>query len=389
MQNFMFNLPTKVYFGEGQIKHLPDILKEYGTRVLLAYGGGSIKKNGIYDKVVSLLTAGGFTYYELSGIEPNPKVETVEEGIRLCREKKIDILLPVGGGSTIDCCKIIAAGYFYDGPVWDLVVTPKLLQKALPLVTVLTHAATGSEMNPNGVIVNTKINAKAGTGNIHTVPKASIMDPTYTFSVPALQTAAGVADIMSHTMENYFKKEKGAYLQDCTSEGILKTCIKYGPIAIKEPDNYEARANIMWASSWAINGFTASGKPGAWSCHPMEHQIGGTYDTTHGIGLAILTPRWMKYVLNEDTVDKFVEFAKNVWGLDTSGDKFKIANKAIDKTYEFFESMGIPMFLKDIGVEEDSIEQMAKGAIAYKGGLKGTYIELTKEDIVNIYKSSL
>ena len=304
MDNFRFGAPTEMLFGKGQISNLPEVLKRYGRNVLLAYGGGSIKKNGIYDKVQELLK--DFNIVELSGIEPNPRIETVRRGVDLCRENNIDVILAVGGGSTIDCSKVVAAGYYYEGDTWDIVLDSSKITNALPIVAVLTLAATGSEMNKGAVISKMDTNEKLGTGAICMAPKTSILDPEYLYTLPAIQTAAGTADIMSHVFENYFKKTKDAYVQDKMSEGLLETCIKYCPIALKDPTNYEARANLMWASSMALNGLTGSGKVGAWSCHPMEHELSAHYDITHGVGIAILTPSWMRYILNDETVDKFV-----------------------------------------------------------------------------------
>ena len=225
MDNFRFGAPTEMLFGKGQISNLPEVLKRYGRNVLLAYGGGSIKKNGIYDKVQELLK--DFNIVELSGIEPNPRIETVRRGIDLCRENNIDVILAVGGGSTIDCSKVVAAGYYYEGDIWDIVLDSSKITNALPIVTVLTLAATGSEMNKGAVISKMDTNEKLGTGAICMAPKTSILDPEYLYTLPAIQTAAGTADIMSHVFENYFKKTKDAYVQDKMSEGLLETCIKY------------------------------------------------------------------------------------------------------------------------------------------------------------------
>lgn len=333
MQNFYYFIPTEVYFGKGQISHLGEALKQFGSRVLLVYGGGSVKKFGVYDAVMEEIKKAGLSVTELSGVEPNPRVTTVNKGATICKEQQIDVVLPVGGGSTIDCAKGIAAGAKYDGDAWDLVMNSSLITDALPIVAVLTVAATGSEMDEFGVISNMETNDKKGLASPLVKPKVSIMDPEYTYSVPKYHTAAGTADIMSHLFELYFKEvEDGAYMQKRMIEALLKTCIKYGPIACEKPDNYEARSNLMWASSWAINGFLKAGFAGAWSCHPMEHQLSAYYDVTHGVGLAILTPHWMRHILSDRTVDLFVEYGVNVWGIDKDLDKFDIANLAIDKT---------------------------------------------------------
>lgn len=386
MENFMFYTPTEIYFGKGQIENLETILNRYGKNVLLAYGGGSIKKNGIYDKVCSILK--DFNITELAGIEPNPRIGTVRKGIELCKQNNIDVILAVGGGSTIDCSKVIGAGYYYDGDAWDLVKDNSKIDKVMPIVTILTIAATGSEMNNAAVISNPETNEKLGTSSKNMYPKASILDPEYAFSLPSLQTAAGTADIMSHVIENYFKVTKGAFVQDKISEGILKTCIKYCQVALREPNNYEARSNLMWASSLALNGLCGSGKAGSWTCHPIEHELSAFYDITHGVGLAIVTPRWMRYILSEKTVDKFVEYATNVWGFEEEEDKFSLANKGIDATERFFKDCGIPMNLGKLGIDDMLLDKMSKAVVEHRD-LQRAYVPLTAEDVLNILKMCL
>lgn len=386
MENFIFRAPTHMYFGKGQIKHLPEILKEYGKNVLLTYGGGSIKKNGVYDKVLEVLS--DFNIIEFSGIEPNPRIGTVRRGAEICRQNKIDVILAVGGGSTIDCSKVIGAATFYEGDAWDLVKDSSKIGKVLPIVTILTISATGSEMNKGAVISNPETNEKLGTSSVNMYPKASILDPEYTYTLPAIQTSAGTADIMSHVIENYFKKTEGAFLQDKISEGILKTCIKYCPIALKEPKNYEARSNLMWASSLALNGLCGSGKEGSWSCHPIEHELSAFYDITHGVGLAIITPRWMRYILSDKTVDKFACYAINVWEFENEEDKFALAKKGIDATEKFFKDCGIPMNLGKLGIDDLLLEKMSNAAVAHRD-LKNAYVPLDAKDVYNILKMCL
>ena len=348
--------------------------------------GGSIKKNGIYDKIYELLK--DFKIVELSGIEPNPRIGTVRTGVEICRENDIDVILAVGGGSTIDCSKVIGAGRYYDGDTWDLVKDNSKITNALPIVTILTISATGSEMNATAVISNPETNEKLVTSSKFMRPKASILDPEYTYTLPAIQTASGVADIMSHVIENYFGDEKDCYLQDKFSEGILKTCIKYAPIALSEPTNYEARANLMWASSMALNGLCKGGKTHGWTCHPIEHELSAFYDITHGVGLAIITPKWMQYILSDKTVDKFVEYAVNVWGVTPSEDRFETANKAINFTEEFFKKCGIPMNLGKLGINDMLLEKMAKAVITHRD-LSKAYVPLNENDVLNILKMSL
>ncbi len=389
MKNFNYNIPTQIFFGEGKIEVLGKEIKKYGSRVLLAYGGGSIKKNGIYDDVVKELKENDVEYFELSGIEPNPRVESVEKGVEISRENDIDFILAVGGGSTIDCAKAIAAAFYYDGNPWDLVIGKAEIGKVLPLASVLTLAATGSEMDAGAVISNLETNQKYGFGHPDFFPKFSILDPSYTYTVGEYQTASGVADIMSHTFESYFSNEKGAYIQDKIAEGILDTCIKYGPLALKEPDNYEARANLMWASSLAINGLIGYGKDSVWSVHPLEHELSAYYDITHGVGLAILTPHWMEHVLNEDNLYKFVEYGVNVWKIDSGLSDLEIAKLAIEKTAEFFHNLGIPMTLKEVGINEEKLEIMAKAVTDHNEGFVGNFKSLNYDDVLEIFKSSL
>lgn len=386
MENFNFKAYTEMIFGKGQISKLPEVMNRYGKNVLLAYGGGSIKKNGIYDNVKELLK--NYNIIELDKIEPNPKIETVRRGVKLCKENNIDVILAVGGGSTIDCAKVVAAGAFYDKDPWDLVTNPEKIDKVLPIVTILTLAATGSEMNGNAVISKMDTNEKLGTSSVNMKPQVSILDPEYLYTLPSIQTAAGTADIMSHIFESYFKKTEGAFVQDKFSEGLLETCIKYCPIALKDPTNYEARANLMWASSMALNGLCGSGKPGAWTCHPIEHELSAFYDITHGVGLAIVTPRWMRYILSENTVDKFVDYAINVWKLENKDDKFALANEAIDLTEKFFKDCGIPMTLRKVNIDETHFDEMAKGAVEH-GSLADAYVPLNEADVKKILEMCL
>ena len=386
MENFKFKAYTEMIFGKGQITNLPEVISRYGKNILLAYGGGSIKRNGIYDSVKKLLK--DYNIIELDKIEPNPKIETVRRGVKLCKENNIDVILAVGGGSTIDCAKVVAAGAFYDGDPWDLVTNPEKIDKVLPIVTILTLAATGSEMNGNAVISKMDTNEKLGTASVNMKPQVSILDPEYLYTLPSIQTAAGTADIMSHVFESYFKKTEGAFVQDKFSEGLLETCIKYCPIALKDPKNYEARANLMWASSMALNGLCGSGKPGAWTCHPIEHELSAFYDITHGVGLAIVTPRWMRYILSENTVDKFVDYAINVWKLEPKEDKFALANEAIDLTEKFFKDCGIPMTLKEVNIDETHFDEMAKGAVEH-GSLAYAYVPLNETDVKKILEMCL
>lgn len=386
MLNFHYNIPTEIYFGKGQIDNLGSNLKKISDHVLLVYGGGSIKKIGLYDKVLEQLSAYHIAFQELAGVEPNPRIESVRKGVEIVRANDITCILAVGGGSTIDCAKIIASGACYDGDPWEQVLDSSKITKALPVVSVLTLSATGSEMDGFAVISDLEKNEKWGTGNDITKPVFSILDPEYTYSVSKEQTAAGTADIMSHTFENYFNQDKGAFLQGRFCEGILQTCIRYAPVTLKEPENYEARANLMWCSSMAINGIVSYGEGAAWSVHPMEHELSAFYDITHGVGLAILTPYWMEYVLNDDTVWRFAEYGRNVWSI-TAGSDYDIAREAITKTREFFVSLGLPSTLSEIGITDEHFDIMAKKAA--DGGLAYSFVPLDASDVKKIFQMAL
>ncbi len=392
MQNFTYSIPTKVYFGKGQVENLGAAVKAYGQKALLVYGGSSIKRTGLYDKVVQQLKDNGVQWVEQPGVEPNPRIETVRAGAQKCRENGVDVVLAVGGGSTIDASKAIAYAANYDGDAWDFIVNPSLIEadKVLPIVTVLTLAATGSEMDAGGVVTNPATGQKLHFFSPGMLPKVSILDPTITYTVSAYQTASGTADIYSHILESYFNTQEGTFMDDRCAEALMKTVLHYGPIAVKEPENYEARANLMWASSWAINGFIEMGKVNQWSVHNIEHQLSAQYDMPHGIGLAVLTPNWMKYILSDKTVDKFATYGINVFGLDAQLDKYLIANTAIEATRAFFHSMGIIDKLseyKDGVIDDSKFEQMAQTAYDEKG--EGMYVPLKKDDIKKIYEMSL
>lgn len=386
MNNFVYDIPTKVYFGENQLGKLAQELLKFGRRVLMTYGGGSIKRIGLYDRVVGELKAAGIELYELSGIEPNPRIESVREGARMCKEHNIDVLLAVGGGSTLDATKFMAAGACVDHDPWEFFgADAKPIERALPIVTILTLAATGSEMDTGGVISNLATGDKLGRLAPALLPRVSFLDPTLTYSVSRFQTACGAADMMSHIIEVYFNTQKDLFMLDCFMEGMLKTIVKYAPIALREPENYEARANLMWTSSWAINGFINGGKRKAWSCHPMEHELSAIYDITHGLGLAILTPRWMEYCLDETTVDKYVQYGVNVFGIDASQDKMTIARESIRLTAEFlFDTLGLQRTFGQVGIKREDYAVMAQKACRY-GDIKG-FKTLTPADVERIFE---
>lgn len=387
MQNFDYHTPTRLLFGDGVIEKLPEVMKPLGKKILLTYGGGSIKKIGLYDKVRELLT--DFEVFELSGIEPNPKYSTsVVDGVRICKENGIDAILAVGGGSVLDCSKAIAAGAKYDGEPWDLITYQAPTLAALPLVDILTLAATGSEYDCGGVISRTETNDKVAYINPHLFPVCSFLDPKYTFSVSKKQTAAGCADAMNHVMEQYFVEDT-TLLNDGFCEAELRSLMHNTKIALERPDDYRARAEMMLDCTYGCNGILALGNSGSgWPCHAIEHALSAYFDITHGEGLAIITPRWMKHILSEKTLDRFVKYGVNVFGIDSTLDKWVIADRAIEETYKFFESIGIPMHLKEVGITEDKIAEMAHH-IAVNEGLENAYVPLNEEDIKKIIEASM
>lgn len=389
MNHFVYNIPVKVYFGEHQLHHLGKELKQFGTRVLLTYGGGSIKKTGLYDSVVAEIKKAGLELFELSGIEPNPRIDSVRKGAQICKDEHIDVLLAVGGGSTIDATKFMAAGACVNHDAWDFLNEKWApITRALPIVTILTLSATGSEMDSGGVISNPKTQDKIGRLSPAMLPKVSFLDPTVTYSVSPYQTACGAADMMSHIMEVYFNMEPDLALLDGFMETMMKIIIKYAPVAIQNPDNYEARANLMWTSSWAINGFIDGGKRQEWSCHPMEHELSAIYDITHGLGLAILTPRWLQYCLDESNVSKYVQFAVNVFNIDANQPPMAIAQQAIEKLSDFFfKTLNLKSTFTEVGIHEKSFPIMAQKACG-NAVLQG-FKPLNQADIESIFKMCL
>ena len=384
MNNFTFHIPTDIRFGKDQIQCLPAELGKYGKKILLVYGGGSIKRSGLYDKIRELLA--DFEVSELSGIEPNPKITSVERGTAICKERGIQVILAVGGGSTIDASKHIAAAACYDGASWDLVKDKSLVKNVLPIAVVLTICATGSEMNSGAVISNVETHEKLELNHPLLYPTLSICDPTYLYTLPSKQTAAGAVDILSHVMEQYFQSNDEAYITDVISEAVMKTVVKYACKAIDEPENYEARSNLMWASTVALNDLLTVGKGGSWSVHPIEHVISAYYDITHGVGLAILTPAWMKYVLSDKTTPRFARFAREVFGVEET-DNQKAAELGIQKVREFNQSLGMPARLSEAGVPDNKFDEMASEAVRTSRISSRAYVKLNVSDVKKILYS--
>ncbi|QTM98008.1 iron-containing alcohol dehydrogenase [Sediminibacillus dalangtanensis] len=388
MDNFTYYNPTKLIFGKGQLEKLKEEVPQYGKKVLMVYGGGSIKRNGLYDDVKNTLAEINAEVFELSGVEPNPRVSTARKGIEICKKEGIDFLLAVGGGSTIDCTKAIAAGAKYDGDVWEIVTKQAAATDALPFGTVLTLAATGSEMNAGSVITNWETNEKYGWGSPYTFPKFSILDPVNTFSVPRDQTIYGIVDMMSHALEHYFHKESNTLLQDRMVESLLLTVMETAPKLLDNLESYEHRATILYNGTMALNGVVNMGYRGDWATHNLEHAVSAVHDIPHGGGLAIIFPNWMKHTIDEDP-SRFKQLAVRVFDVDPEGkSEREVGLEGIEKLREFWNSIDAPSRLSDYGIKEDSIELMAEKTVTANSEY-GNFKKLNKQDSLEILKASL
>ena len=391
IQSYDLYLPTHLVFGKGRVSELGNLIKGYGKKVLLTYGGGSVKRIGLYDTVKKILTDAGCEIFELSGIAPNPKIESVRAGVEICKKEGIEFIVSIGGGSTLDCSKAISCGAFYDGDPWDLVIHNDRIGRHLPIFDVITLAATGSEYDGGGVITNEETKEKLSVGGCY--PVASILNPEYTFTVPANQTAAGISDILSHTFEQYIVAE-GSMISDGFCESMLKTVMHFGPIALKDPTNFEARGEVLAASSFGCCGLLGLGRtPSPWPCHGIEHEVSAWYDITHGVGLAIITPHWMQWCLDTDpalVAPKFAQYGVNVFGLNPADGVEVNAKKAIEKTAAFFRSIGITQTLKDFGIDDSHFEAMAEHVTtAWVGDYKYAFVPMDKEAVLAVLRASL
>ena len=390
MNDFIFHNPDKVYFGKNQLGHLSEELLNFGKKVLLVYGGGSIKRNGLYDSIVKIAKEGGIELFELSGVEPNPRHSTVNKGAAICKEKNIDVVLAAGGGSTIDCAKgIAAAALTENGDVWPLVSGGEWVTKALPVVAILTNAATGSEMDAWAVISNMKTNEKIGLGGSALIPRAAFENPEYSYTLPSYQTACGAFDIFNHVLDNYYLTGGATFdLILEMQEAVMRTVVKWAPVAMKEPKNYEARANLMWASSMALNAILDGGTVHGCACHAMEHELSAYYDITHGHGLAIVTPRWLTYILNDATAPAIYRLGTNVFGVEKGLNAMDGAKKAIDTLSDFcFDTLGLLPTLTDLKIDKTHFKAMAEHACM--GGVITGPMELRPEDVEKIYEMCL
>ncbi|WP_019912380.1 iron-containing alcohol dehydrogenase [Paenibacillus sp. HW567] len=387
MRKFEFYNPTKLIFGQGTLSALQTEVPKYGKNVLLMYGGGSIKRSGLYDNVIAELNTAGAVVTELSGVEPNPRLSTVHKGVALCREKHIDLILAVGGGSVLDCAKAVAVGAKYDGDMWDFVERKAAPQGAVPLGTVLTMAATGSEMNNGSVITNEVTKEKMGWGSVHAYPAFSILDPVNTFSLPRDQTVYGMVDIMSHVLEHYFHTDGNTLVQDGFCETLLRTVIATAPKLIEDLNNYELRETIMYCGTMALNGMVSMGFAGDWATHNIEHAVSAVYDIPHGGGLAILFPQWMKYNLATNPA-RFRQLAMNVFGIDPAGrTDEEVGLEGIEALRSFWDSIGAPKTLGDYDIDDSEIGSMADKAVRF--GPFGNFRKLDREDVVEIYNMAL
>lgn len=389
---FIYCNPTKVYFGHDAMSHIHEELPRWGKNVLLVYGGGSIKESGIYDKVVDEIRKAGVSAYEISGVKPNPELPLAVKGARFCREAGIDLILAVGGGSVIDTAKVIAGSALYEGDPWELVKSRAQISRALPLLAIPTMAATGSEMNSCAVITNPDTHEKLGWTTEALRPKISFLDPKNTFTVPPAQTAFGSADILSHILEVYLNRAEGFDAMDGFMESMMRSVIRWAPLAMADGANEEARANLLWNSEWAINDLIDRGHSVSWSCHALEHELSAFYPVPHGLGLAILTPAFMEYVLNEDTAPRLARFAARVMGVKEGKNEMKTARKGIKKLRKFFrKALSLPGSLSEIGMDDALFEDIAAHAMAWKGedGILHGFTPLTEEDLLAIYRKAL
>jgi len=386
MNGFYFHNPTKVYFGEGVVSKLGKELEAYGKNILMTYGGGSIKKNGIYDKVTDILKGAGKNVFELPGVMPNPRTEKVYEGIKICKEQAIDFILAIGGGSVIDCSKLIAAGARTDRDFWEsFLIKKEKASDAVPLGSILTLAGTGSEMDCLAVITKWDAQIKTSWGSPLVQPKFAFLDPTYTYSLPKNQMVNGAVDTLSHLFEQYFSRPDTNNVSDDLAEALMKNVIQNLPLAVKNPEDYNARSNLMWDSTLALNTLVGLGKEQDWITHKIEHSLSAFYDVAHGAGLAVVHPNYMLYTY-KGGLSKYVQYAKNVWGISSDGKtEDETALAGIRATRDFFKSVGAPSTLQELGIPESSIDAISENVQRYKT----SYSDLTVADVKEILRLCL
>lgn len=383
MRDFSYYNKVAFIFGKDTEHQVGDLCKEAGaTKVLLHYGGGSIKHSGLFYRVMDSLKEAGIAVIELGGVVANPRLSKVYEGIDLCKQEGVDFILAVGGGSVIDSSKAIAAGCHYVGDVWDLFIGKGKITDSIPLATVLTLPAAGSEVSTDIVITKEEGQLKRAYSHISLRPVFSILNPELTFTLPSYQTACGIVDMLAHTMERYFTTEKQVEVTGRMSEGLMKAIIDIGPKLMSEPDNYDYRAEIMWAGTMAHNGLLGTGRSEEWTSHMIEHEISGIYDIAHGAGLSIVFPAWMKYVYKED-VNRFAKWANRVFGYEIDPDDPEACVlKGIDALERFYTALNMPIRLSDAKIDVDRVDEMAE-KVTEKGPI-GNFMKLEKDDVINI-----
>ena len=386
MNNFVFYSPTEFVFGKATEMQVGALARKYGARkVMIVYGGGSVVRSGLLDRVKQSLQEAGIEYCLMSGVQPNPVDTKVYEGIEFCRREQADMLLPVGGGSVIDTAKAIAAGVLYEGDFWDFYIGKAKVTKALKVAVVLTIPAAGSEGSGNTVITKLDGLQKLSLRVPEVLrPVFSIMNPELTYTLPPFQTACGVADMMAHIMERYFTNTQEVEIGDRLCEGTLMAIINEAPKAMRNPEDYGARANLMWAGMIAHNGTCGVGCEEDWASHFLEHEISAIYGVTHGAGLSVIFPAWMTWMV-EHNVGKIAQYAVRVWGVPESEDKKAVALEGIGKLKAFFSSLGLPVTFKELGIENPDIDRLADSLHRNKGELVGNYVKLTKQDSKEIY----
>ncbi len=390
MDNFKFYAPTYFSFGKDSEKYTGKLIRRFGgTKVLIHYGGGSVKKNGVLESVIESLKKENISFIELGGVLPNPRSGLVYEGIELCKKEGIDFILAVGGGSAIDSAKAIAAGVLYEGDFWDYYIHGKPVNDALPVGTVLTIAAAGSEGSPDTVITHEDGMLKRGASGEALRPRISILNPQFTTTLNSYQTACGITDIMAHVCERYFTNTKDVEITDRLCEGVLKAVITEAPKVIKNLDNYEARANIMWAGMVAHNNICGVGRDQDWSSHNIEHELSGLYDVAHGAGLAVIMPAWMTYVMNHD-INRFAQFAVRIWNCDMNFANPELtALEGIKRFKEFLRDIGMPLTFKELGAKEEDIPTLVGNLGVTEEDKIGGFKKLGPKDVEAIYRLAL
>lgn len=385
MLDFIYNTPTKVFFGKDTHKQVGKIIADYGyKKIMMQYGKGSIKKSGLYDEVMASLKEYGIEVVEMGGVEPNPKLSFVREAVKVAKKEKVELILAVGGGSTLDSCKGTALGCANEEDVWDFHIGKAVPKSALPVACILTHAAAGSEMSNSAVLTNTEINMKKGVSTEFNRCKFAIMNPELTFSVSKYQTACGIVDMMTHTLERYFTVCPDTDITDRLAEGLLKSIMENAKIVMENPTDYDARANIMWASSLAHNGLTGCGRENLLAVHQLEHAVSGIYDSVaHGAGLAVLYPEWGKYMVKHNP-KRFSQFARRVMDV-TEVDDVKAGLLGMEKLREFFNSLAMPSKLTEFGIERESVEELANACTHNKQRAVKSYIPLDFEVCKEIF----